>query len=175
MAVQISVEEFLERQRIPFTTFTHRPAFTAQEEAAVSHVPGWNWAKTVVCMADGQPVLVVLPAPCMIDFEQLRQLAGAERVRLATEDEMWRLYPDCEVGTMPPVGPLYNQSVFVDQSLVGDPDLVFNAGSHTKAIRMHYNDFAEVARPIVGSFGRLPKPGPRRPRAETKLPTTPLF
>ena len=175
MAVQTSIEEFLEQQRIPFTTFTHRPAFTAQEQAAVSHVPGWNWAKTVVCMADGQPILVVLPAPHMIDFEQLRQLTGAERLRLATEEEMAQLYPGCEVGTAPPLGPLYDQRVFVERRLVDDPELVFDAGSHTKAIRMRYNDFAEVARPVVGSFGRLPELGSTTSRARTKRATTPLF
>lgn len=175
MAVQTSIEEFLEQQRIPFTTFTHRPAFTAQEQAAVSHVPGWNWAKTVVCIADGQPILVVLPAPYIIDFQQLRQLTGAERLRLATEEEMARLYPGCEVGAAPPLGPLYHQRVFVERSLVDDPELVFDAGSHTKAIRMQYHDFAEVARPVVGSFGRLPEPGPATSRAGTKRATTPLF
>lgn len=41
--------------------------------------------------------------------------------------------------------------------------------------RMHYNDFAEVARPVVGAFGRLPKPGPRKSRTETKRATTSLF
>lgn len=175
MAVQTSIEEFLEQRQIPFTTFTHRPAFTAQEQAAVSHVPGWNWAKTVVCMADGQPILSVLPAPYVIDFEQLRQLVGAEKVRLATEDEMARLYPGCEVGATPPLGPLYDQRVFVEQGLVGGPDLVFDAGSHTKAIRMRFSDFTEVARPIVGSFGRLPEPRPATSRDRTKRATPPLF
>jgi Ala-tRNA(Pro) deacylase len=157
MAVAISIEEYLEDHKAPFTVFVHRPAFTAQEEAAIAHVPGRSWAKTVVCIADNEPVLVVLPAPYVIDFDRLRQLVTAQTIRLATEEEMARLYPGCEVGSMPPLGPLYNQRVFVDTTLVGDPELVFDAGAHTKAIRMHYNDFAELVKPVVGSFGRLPE------------------
>jgi hypothetical protein len=34
--------------------------------------------------------------------------------------------------------------------------MVFNAGTHTDAIRMHYWDFAELAKPSVGNFCRCP-------------------
>jgi Ala-tRNA(Pro) deacylase len=156
MAIQHSIETFLQRSRIPFTTFRHPAAFTAQEQAAVSHVPGWHWAKTVVCIADGAPVFAVLPAPCVVDFDRLRHLIGADEVRLATEDEMAQLFPDCERGAAPPFGELYGYPVFVDCRLVGEPEMVFEGGRRTSAICMHYGDFAEVAHPVVGSFGSLP-------------------
>jgi Ala-tRNA(Pro) deacylase len=150
-----SLDTFLKQARIPYTTFRHPEAFTAQTEAAVSHVPGHSWAKTVVCFADDEPILALVPAPFMVDFEQLRVLACARTLRLAREDEFRTLYPDCELGAMPPFGTLYTQRIFVDQSLVGHPEMVFNAGTHTDAIRMHYLDFADIAHPIVGVFGRL--------------------
>jgi len=56
---------------------------------------------------------------------------------------------------MPPFGKLYLQRVFVDQSLVGETDMAFNAGTHTDAIRMHFADFADLAQPVVGVIGRL--------------------
>ena len=154
MAIQRSIEAFLQRNRIPFTTFRHPAAFTAQERAAASHVPGWHWAKSVVCVADGKPVFAVLPAPCVVDFERLRDLIGAEEVRLANEDELALLFPDCERGAAPPFGDLYGFPVFVDCRLVGDPEMVFEGGRLTSAICMHYGDFAEVAHPVVGNFGR---------------------
>jgi len=49
-------------------------------------------------------VLAVLPAPYMIDFERLRLVIDAQSIRLATEREMAALYPECEVGSMPPMG-----------------------------------------------------------------------
>jgi Ala-tRNA(Pro) deacylase len=149
-----SLDQFLRQARVPYTTFRHPEAFTAQGEAAVSHVPGRSWAKIVVCVADNEPILAVLPAPFMLDLEQLRVLTGASALRLASEQEFQQLYPDCELGAMPPFGNLYLQRVFVDQSLVGETDMAFNAGTHTDAIRMHYWDFAEVAHPVVGVFGR---------------------
>lgn len=160
-SVTVSIERYLEQRRIRFTTVAHRPAFTAQEEAAAAHVRGREWAKTVVCFADDEPILAVLPAPYVIDLDGLRRLAGARTLRLASEDEMRALYPDCEVGAMAPIGPLYGQRVFVDRALATAEELAFDAGTHTKAIRMQYADFAEITRPVVGAFGARPTPGPR--------------
>jgi Ala-tRNA(Pro) deacylase len=157
--IATSVSEFLRSRGIPFMVLTHRTAFTAQEEAAVSHVPGRMWAKTVVCLADGEPVLAVLPAHYSVDVERLRQLVGARAVRLANEVELGPLYPGCELGAMPPLGPMFGQRVFVDESLTRDQEVVFNAGTHTDAVRMRYDDFVRAVQPAVGAFGR--KPGPR--------------
>ena len=152
MAIAESIGDFLSRRRVMYTTIAHRRAFTAQIEAAVAHVPGRRWAKTVVCFADNEPIQAVVPADLMVDLSRLRALVGARAVRLATEEEIVGLYPGCEPGAMPPFGPLYGQRVFVDSSLVAEPDFVFNAGTHTDAIRMRYSDFADLTNPHVGGF-----------------------
>jgi Ala-tRNA(Pro) deacylase len=151
-----SVDQFLKKNRVPYTTLLHPPAFTAMHAAAVSHTPGRCFAKTVVCFADTEPILVVVPAHYTIDMERLRALTGAAALRLALPQEMLTLYPDCEEGAMPPFGDLYVQRVFLDESLRGEPDMVFNAGTHTDCLRMHYGDFVDVAHPTVGRFA-----GPR--------------
>jgi Ala-tRNA(Pro) deacylase len=149
-----SLDTFLRNARIPFTTFRHPQAFTAQEGAALSHVRGRSWGKVVVCVADGEMILAVLPAHRMVDLEALRTLADAATIRLALESEFTNAYPECELGAMPPFGALYSQRVFVDRSFVGETEMVFNAGTHTDALRMHYDDFADLSKPIVGSFTR---------------------
>jgi len=154
MAIAASIGNFLKRERVPYTIFRHRAAYTAQQEAEVAHVQGRHWAKIVVCFADSEPIQVVLPAHLMVDLERLRALARAHTVRVGREAEMAGLYPECELGAMPPFGPIYGQRVFVDASMVGDPEIVFNAGTHTDAVCMHYNDFAEIVRPTVGAFAR---------------------
>ena len=98
----------------------------------------------------------VLPAHYRVDLEQLRDSGGSRDLRLAREAEVAQLYPDCEVGAMPPFGNAYGHRMFVDRCLVGEPEMVFNAGTHTDALCMHYWDFAELARPVVGVFGLAP-------------------
>jgi Ala-tRNA(Pro) deacylase len=159
MPVRPAIREWLEHVHVPYTALAHEQAFTAQEEAAVAKVAGRDWAKTVVCFADEEPILAVLPAPLHVKVDKLRALVGARRVRLATEEEMGRLYPDCEVGATPPLGPLYKQRVFLDQRLAKEAEIVFSAGTHTDAIRMSYAAFAEIAHPLVGDFGELEEGG----------------
>ena len=69
------------------------------------------------------------------------------------------LYPEFEVGALPPFGSLRGHRVFVEACLVGEPEMVFTAGAHTDALVMHYMDFAEIVRPVVGAFGLAPGKG----------------
>ena len=157
-----SLDELLKKAHIPFTTFRHAAGFTAQEQAALSHVPGRSWAKTVVCFADDEPVAAIVPAHLSVDLERLRLLAGAAIVRLACEPELVTIFPDCEPGAVAPFTTVRTLRVFVDCSFVGDPDMVFSAGTHTDAIRMHYGDFADLTNPVVGSLGVV-RTAPARP------------
>ena len=151
--VPASISRYLERNGVRFSVVQHPVAYTAQEEAAVTHVPGREWAKAVVCMVDDVPTLAVLPADHLVDLDRFREACGAKSVRLANEAELRPLYRDCELGAMPPLGPLYEQPVIVDRSLTADPEIVFNAGSHRDAIRMRYGDFEDLVKPRVADFG----------------------
>jgi Ala-tRNA(Pro) deacylase len=152
--IPASIERFLTAHHVSFTPVRHVRAFTAQEEAAVTHTPGRMWAKTVICLADNEPVQAVLPADRVLEPRRLRELTGARVLRIAEEDEFAELYPDCDTGAMPPFGQLYGQRVFVDETLAADPEIVFNGGTHTDAIRMRYADFDRLVHPILGTFSR---------------------
>jgi Ala-tRNA(Pro) deacylase len=154
MAIPESIRQFVETRGIGFTPIHHRIAYTAQEEAAATHVPGKEWAKTIVCMADGQPILAMVAACDHVDLEAVRAASGAKVVRLASETEFRSLYPDCETGAMAPFGPLYGQKVFVDEALSRDLEITFHAGTHADAIRMRYEDFAGLVRPVATCIGR---------------------
>jgi len=150
--VPASISSYLQRNGVTFSVVEHSLAYTAQEDAAATHVPGREWAKSVVCMVDNQPTLAVLPADYLVDLDRLRDACGGQSVRLASEAEMQPLYSECEVGAMPPFGPLYKQPVVVDTRLTSDPEILFNAGSHREAIRMRYRDFETLVKPTIADF-----------------------
>jgi Ala-tRNA(Pro) deacylase len=155
MPVTPSVQEYLRRADVAYTVLPHARAFTAADEAATIPVAARNWAKVVVAFADGEPVQAVVPADYDVDFERLARIIGVPHVRMATEDELEWLYPDCETGAMPPLGPLFRQLVFVDERLADAEEIVFNAGTFDDAVAMSYADFAAITRPVVGRFARL--------------------
>lgn len=159
MALPTCLAEALKRERMPYLVLRHPPAYTAQETAAVSHIPGRCAVKVVICVADGQPIQALVPAHYLVDLERLRTIAGTGTLRLARENEISAFYPDFEVGAAPPFGSLYGHRVFVEQCFVGEPEMVFNAGTHTDSICMHYADLAEMVKPVVGSFSAPRHPG----------------
>ena len=146
------LKDFLDGHNIKYVVIRHSPAFTAQEIAASAHVPGRELAKTVMVKVDGHMAMAVLPASLKIDLEHLRVTARAKHVKLATEREFQDMFPDCEVGAMPPFGNLYGMEVYVSAALTEDDEIAFNAGTHTELIRLNYRDFAELVQPIVLSF-----------------------
>ncbi len=154
MSVLRRLKDFLDENKIKYIHSTHSPAYTAQEIAAAMHVPGKELAKTVILKADGEFIMAVLPASYSVDFEEMKKLLGKDSVRLAKESEFSDLFPDCEVGGMPPFGNLYDLPVYVASSLAEDEEIVFNAGTHTDVIRMRYSDFDRLVKPKVANFAR---------------------
>ena len=62
---------------------------------------------------------------------------------------MGRLFPDCDLGAMPPFGNLYNMPVYVDSGLAADEWIAFNAGSHTDVVHMRFADYKWLADPVI--------------------------
>jgi len=156
MAVAPEVEKLLKDEGVKYEVIKHPTAYTAAEEAAVSHISGYEWAKTVIFYTEGgELIMAVLPASYHVNTAALGKLAKSGSLHLAEESEFAGLYPNCEPGAMPPFGNLYGQQVFVDQRLTEDESIVFNAGNHTEAVRLRFKDFERLAKPVVGGFGEL--------------------
>lgn len=151
MSISTRLKTVLDENRVPYTAMAHTTAYTAHGAAATMKVSGKELAKTVVLRAGEDIVLAVLPAAHHASLEKMSSLLG-KPTRLATEQEFGALFPDCELGAMPPFGELYGLPIYVDESLAADEEIVFNAGTHHDAIRLRYEDFARLAKPVVCAF-----------------------
>jgi Ala-tRNA(Pro) deacylase len=112
MSISTRLTSFLDENKIPYSVMTHTRAYTAQGAAATMQVSGKELAKAVVLWTGEEMILAVLPAPHHVRLDQLAAEVG-KSVRLATEAEFSSLFPDCELGAMPPFGSLYNLPVYV--------------------------------------------------------------
>ena len=144
--------EYLKENNVKFDLVEHPNAYAAQDVAFKSGVPGRRFAKTVLVKLDGEMAMAVLPADSKVDFHLLRETAGAETITLALEDEFEDLFPDCELGAMPPFGHLYGMEVFVAGSLLGAGTVSFNAGTHCEILTMPFVEFERLVEPHVGYF-----------------------
>src|SRR5688500_13544920 len=134
--VSTHIHGYLKHHQVPVSWLQHPRAVDAPFLAQVLHVSGHRLGKTVVVQADGRYWLALLPAHALLDEEKLARALGAASVRLAEEWELHRLFPDCEVGSEPPFGGLYQLPVVMDARLSRAPTLVFRGGSHEDAVSM---------------------------------------
>jgi Ala-tRNA(Pro) deacylase len=156
VSVPQQVREFLDKEGVSYEVLAHERAFTAQGVAAALHVSGWTLAKPVILRTtEGRLVMAVLTGAQTVNLRAAAALVGAE-VELAQEKEFVPNFPGCEAGAEPPFGNLYGLPVYVDEALRRDPEIVFNAGTHTEAIRMKYADYERLVGPDVGRLAWQP-------------------
>lgn len=148
------LKEFLDDRHVRYETIAHSRAMTAQEVAAATHIPGRDFAKTVMVRLDGRMAMVVVPASMRVNLGLLKKATGAGSVELATESEFRDAFPECELGAMPPFGNLYGgMFIFVAHVLADEEEIAFNAGSHTEIVKMAYQDFKRLVRPMLVDLG----------------------
>ncbi|MGH8074737.1 MAG: aminoacyl-tRNA deacylase [Lysobacter sp.] len=141
------LHNFLDEHHAPYATLTHDRTVTAQATASATHIGAGHFAKTVMIKVDGQLAMMVMPAPYRVDLTRLSRALGGPEVELAEETEFRDAFPDCELGAMPPFGHLYGMQVYIDSRLAQQPQIAFNAGSHTDTVRMSYAEFERLAEP----------------------------
>lgn len=146
------LKEYLDSEGVRYSSQTHPTAYTAQEVASSTHIPGKQFAKTVIVNMDGEFAMVVLPANRKVILQDLREITGSEHLTLASEGDFRTRFPDCEPGAMPPFGNLYDMEVIVAPELTKGGEIAFNAGTHTEIIRMAYRDFERLVHPRTVGF-----------------------
>jgi Ala-tRNA(Pro) deacylase len=156
MPLSERLRSFLESHSVEYSVTVHPRAYTAREVAVAEHLPPRELAKTVVLFGDGEYLMVVIPANKVVDLPEARLVLGSNQVRLATEEELGKLFPDCELGAMPPFGSLYRMQVCLDSSLNGEDRIAFNAGTHREVLHMKMIDFRRLTQPSVVSLVREP-------------------
>ena len=154
MPFSIKLQEFLKRNQVSFKHTVHPLAYTAREVASAAHLPAREIAKVVIVSVDNAYQMVVLPANRAVDLGELRAALGMSHARLATETEIAGLFPDCDLGAMPPFGNLYNMPVYVDSGLAQDEWIAFNAGSHTDVIHLRFKDYKWLVNPVILPLAR---------------------
>jgi Ala-tRNA(Pro) deacylase len=94
-------------------------------------------------------LLAVIPATHRLNLEMLRRTLHRP-VELATEGELEDLFPDCEIGAVPPLGSAFGLETVVDQKLMERPEIWFEAGDHEDLVHMSGASF----RSLMGSATR---------------------
>ena len=140
--------EYLDAMGIRYSHSVHPRAQTAIATADAERVPAHEFAKTVVYFGEFGFGIAVVPADQFVDLSRVAHLLGVTYIRLANEMELREMFPDCELGAMPPYGDSCEMPVIVDAAIAGD-FIAFTIGTHRDVVRMSFADFQRLARPKV--------------------------
>jgi Ala-tRNA(Pro) deacylase len=143
MTIPAKLQHYLAEHKAAWDVFEHARTASSAQTLRVTHLPAERLAKSVVLEDDNGYLMVVLPASGRVHLGQLsRQLD--RRLRLATEPEVARLFDDCDPGAVPAVGQAYGVQTMVEDELMGQPEIYFEAGDHTELIHMSRQQFIRL-------------------------------
>lgn len=142
----------LRAKGIRYSHSIHPNAYTAASVADAERIPAGEMVKTVVYRGDNGFGMLLLPADRIVDFPQARRVLGLTSMSLADERELTELFPDSEVGAMPPFGNAFEFPVLMDETITDMKFVAFTAGTHRDVIRMSVEDFRRLVKPQIASF-----------------------
>jgi Ala-tRNA(Pro) deacylase len=144
VTISSTLNEFLNQQEVAFELIPHPHTGSSMDSAQQAHVPGNRLAKAVVLKGDGNYSMVIVPSVEHVDLAVLREQLGTG-LELATESELSELFPDCDVGAVPPIGPAWGMDTYLDECfLANDEEIYFEAGDHEDLVRVSGEQFQKL-------------------------------
>jgi len=143
MSIAKTVVDYLQQNRIPYDVVPHPHTSTTRGTVESTHIPPERMAKAVVLRDNGGYVMAVIPGSRHVSVRALSKKLGRELV-LAEESRLAPVFRDCELGAIPPLGPAYGIETIVDDGLVGQPEIYFEAGDHEEIIRVDGDQFLSL-------------------------------
>ena len=147
MAMAETIECYLLQHRVDYELVAHPRTYSSHDSAKAAHVAEDHIAKAVIVRDEQGYAMVVIPGDHWVKLESLQREADRDFV-LAAESDVTRLFPDCEPGAIPPLGPAYGLDTFLDESLTSLANVYFEAGDHIDLVHVNGNAFHDLLKGV---------------------------
>ncbi len=146
------IKDWLNSNSINFREVHHEPTKTSEESAKARGEDLSTGGKALVLKVNKEFKLFIISASKRLDSDAVKKHFGAKKLRFANKEELLEL-TGLVPGSVPPFGePIIDLELFVDNSIVNNTKIAFNAGSLTDSIIMSVEDYLELAKPNIFSF-----------------------
>lgn len=143
MAIALTLKQYLDDHAIDYDVVKHRKTSSSASTALATHVSGECLAKAVVVKRKDAYLLVIVPASRQVELKELSDWLK-QPVSLASEEEISDLFPDCDIGAIPPVAAPYGLKAVVDESIEGHEDIYFEGGDHRSLVHLSGTEFGRL-------------------------------
>ena len=143
MSLAHRLRQYLESEGIGYETLAHARTLTSSRSAQAAHVSGERMVKSVILHHELGYVVAVAPSTHRVELDTLQDLLKL-RLGLAAENEIAKLFDDCEIGAIPPVGAAYGLAVIIDESVAHLPEVYFEGGDHATLVRVTGDAFQRL-------------------------------
>lgn len=143
MAISPTLQSFLNQKQVTYDLIPHKHTGSSMETAEAAHVSGNSLAKAVVLRDDERYIMVVIQSSEHVDLAELKRQVG-HAFEMATETELGKVFTDCSLGAVPPVGAAWGVDVYLDECLLDQDQVFFEAGDHEDLVRVTRDDFMRL-------------------------------
>jgi len=152
-AVFQAIRDWLEREGVAFRHVHHEPTRTSEESARARGEDLRIGGKALLMKVGESFKLFILSAALKLDSAAIKSHFGVGRMRFARPQEL-RDLSGLVPGSVPPFGaPIPPFDLFVDESILENEKIAFNAGLLTDSVIMPVADYVRIAKPAVLRFG----------------------
>lgn len=137
----------LDEHGVEYRHLTHEPTRTSADAAKVRGLSMRIGGKALLMKAGAGDrfIIVVMSAALKLNSNAFRRELGVDRLRFATVEELKAL-TGLVPGCVPPFGePILPFPLYVDQSILANDQIAFNAGSLTDSVILAVADWRKLA------------------------------
>ncbi|MDP6647960.1 MAG: YbaK/EbsC family protein [Candidatus Woesearchaeota archaeon] len=147
------IKDVLDKEKIEYEVLEHKAVFTSKEAAQIRGTELKQGCKALVCKTEEGFIQAVVSGEKELDLKKLQKITLFKNLELANAKDVKKA-TGCNIGSVPPFGNLLGLKVYFDKSVAQNEIVAFNAGAHTKSIKMKGKDLVKVVNPIVGEFSK---------------------
>jgi Ala-tRNA(Pro) deacylase len=135
----------LNEKSIEYKHIQHAETFTSEQSAIARGESIEIGAKALVLKIDDNFKILVLSAAKKLDSKKVKEYFNAKKIRFASSDELMEL-TGLVPGSIPPFGnPIFDIPLFIDESILQNEKVAFNAGSLTNSLILKTTDYTSLA------------------------------
>jgi prolyl-tRNA editing enzyme YbaK/EbsC (Cys-tRNA(Pro) deacylase) len=154
MIILDTIRALLNEAGVVYREVQHLPTLTSEDSARERGEDIRIGGKALLLKVNDTFRLFVLSAARQLDSAAIKTRFAAKKIRFATPEEL-NERTGLTPGSVPPFGqPILPFELYVDESILENEKIAFNAGSLTDSVIMLVRDYRDIAKPEVFKFSK---------------------